>query len=111
MPLDPEILRTLNQTGWWAALMAVTEAGDAIYGNAVPFRMRLDPSNRLIDTTPQGEEIISNQAIITTTPIGVKDHVWLPGSDPSQDAQARMPKQVDVLYDEDGSVSQYEVYL
>lgn len=111
MALDPDVVRSFNQTIYVAAYGGVSLTGDGTYGTPTPRAARVEPSTKLIDTTPMGEEIFSSQVILTASAIGLKDHIWMPGVDFNQASLARMPKAVDALPDEDGELSHYEVFV
>lgn len=111
MATDIEFVKMLRQTIYGATPISVSQAGDVIYGNAVSIAARVEPMNKLIDTSPTGEQSVSEFRIFTLAAIGAKDHVWLPGVDRNNIALARMPKQISPQTDEDGSISHYEVYV
>ena len=111
MALDPELAKLMNQTCFLARFAGVSLSGDGSYSAPEPFSAKIEPSNKLLDTTPSGEEVISTNVIYTQNVVGQKDHIYLPNIDITQARNARMAKQVDALYDEDGTFSHYEVYV
>lgn len=111
MALDPELARLFNQTAYVAPFLSVTTSGDRVYGDAAPVRVRQEASVQLADTSPNGEQLMSSYRWFTLSVVSMQDHVWLVGQDPTNDALARMPKQISTIADEDGSVSHFEVLI
>ena len=111
MPLDPDLQRMFRQTIYVAQPRGDnTLEGDLVYGSPAAVVCRCEPSTVVTDTSPTGEETVSEWLILTATAIGNRDHIWLPGASVTA-ANARMPQRVDEVTDEDGSVSHYEVLV
>jgi hypothetical protein len=111
MSLEPQLQELLCHTIYVAAELGANQAGDPAHASARPVRARVDPSSVLIQTRPNGEDDLSEYAIITTEFIGAKDLVWHHLADPYDPGQGRLPKRTEVLYDADGSISHYEVLI
>lgn len=112
MALDPEIKRMFRQTIYVARPRAYTTNGDAIYFAPTPILCRWEPAQIVTDTAASGEETVSDFLFTTDVLIGQKDHIWPPGINPhDHDIDARVPQRIDVLTDEDGTVSHYEVLV
>lgn len=111
MALDPEIRRLFKQTFYVATPLSFTRGGDALYNAPVAALCICQPVSIVTDTSPSGEETVSDFEIITEQAVGKKDHIWLPGTNPASAVDARVAQRVDTLTDEDGTVSHYEVLV
>lgn len=111
MTLDPQLRELLCHIIHVAHELSASSAGDPAHGNARPVAARVDPAQILIQTRPNGEEDLSEYAIITTEPIGPKDLIWHHLANPYNPREGRLPKRIEVLYEADGSISHYEVLL
>jgi hypothetical protein len=111
MALDPEIRRMFRQTIHVAPLLGVSETGDNLYATPVPVLCRSEAAATIVHSA-SGEELNSDILILTEHPIGLNDRIWLPGIDPTyNDREARIPKTVNDVRDEDGTICHYEVSM
>lgn len=111
MTLDPDIKRTLVHTVHVAPTLSITPSGDPIHGDPVARVARCDPSHAIVGSGPNGEDDVSEWLLVLEDTIGRKDRVWPLGADEADPSQGFIPKRVEPLYDEDGTLSHYEVLL
>lgn len=111
MAADREIVKLFNQTAYVAPYLSISTSGDRIYGTPAAIQVREEPMAKLVDTTPQGEQIFSTYRWLTTAVVGLQDRLWPVGKDPTNAAVARVPASVAPQTDEDGSISHFEVYF
>lgn len=104
------IRQRLTHTVYVAPALSVTPSGEAIHGQPAPRAARCDPSHTIV-MGANGEDDLTEWAIIVEDPIGRKDLVWPLGKDPKDKRQGAIPKRVEPLYDVDGVLSHYEVLL
>jgi hypothetical protein len=58
-----------------------------------------------------GEDDLTEWALVVEEPIGRKDLVWPLGANPKDRTQGSIPKRVEPLYNIEGALSHYEVLL
>jgi hypothetical protein len=102
--------KRLTHTVYVAPALSVTPTGEVIHGDPVPHAARCDPSHTIVMGS-NGEDDLTEWAIILEEPIGRKDLVWPMGKDPRDKTQGGIPKRVEPLYNIEGALSHYEVLL
>lgn len=110
--LDRSLRKLLNQTIYVATPRGTLKNGDVYYGTPTAAICRVEPSQKVTDTSPTGAQTISDFVITTEHVVTKMDHIWLPGVTPhDHESEARRPQKIDELTDEDGSVYVYRVYV
>lgn len=108
MALDPCIVRQFAQTIYVASPSGVSASGDATYGTPASQAARVERRTNVVETT-DGNFKETTHKIATEGAIGVKDRIWLPGEDQTDDTAARQPVRVNIGVDEKGVTTHYEV--
>jgi len=108
--MDPQLKCQLAQTISVASVSSVSNMGDPTYGTPATRNARV-VTQRTIVQSPDGEEIISNQVIVTEAEIKIDDRVWLPGDDNTNTGLARTPKSIIRGIDEIGNIDHFETYV
>lgn len=110
MTLDPQLAALLNQTIAVASQFgSPSDFGELSYAAPTTGIAARVERRRTVTVNDDGDEIFSDTMIYTETDIGEHDRVWLPGIDSGDDTLARLPKAVERVPDEDGSISHFEV--
>lgn len=87
-----------------------TSYGDPTFGPQRSIRCRL-VSARTTVTRPDGSETDSGHRVYTTSPVGLSDHLWLPGTNPADPDAAKTPVAVESSHDRAGRYTLYKVLL
>lgn len=113
MALDPEIKAMMTADVYVAQATGASRSGDPVYApvSSTPIKARVEPSVQLVRSGTDGEDINSSHMVLTDAPLTANDKLWLPGTDTAIDRQARIVRSVAPMYDEDGTISHYEVLV
>ena len=84
--------------------------GDPSFGIQRVVSARVENSSNTI-TDASGRERISNTQIATTERLGLKDQIWLPGTDTTNVSEARRPMRIDSASTPHGSFTVFMTYL
>jgi hypothetical protein len=110
MTLDCTLRASMRQTAYVARFIGNSAAGDPAHNAPAAFMCRCDASHALVMGSNAEEETATHE-IICTAPIKEKDLIFVPGANPYDMSQGRMPKRIDVAVDEFGDISHYEVLV
>lgn len=102
--------KRLTHTIHVAPALSSTPTGEVIHGQPAPRLARCDPSHTIVMGS-NGEDDLTEWAIVVEEPIGRRDLVWPLGADPTDKTKGALPKRVEPLYAIEGNLSHYEVLL
>lgn len=111
--MDRQLRKWLTETANYAAPTGVSAAGDDTFGSAVAFlcRTEIDRWFHGPNFMPRhGEDQETSIVIFTDVDVPEAARIWLPGL-ATTSANARRPKRREVVRDEKGAVTHYEIYL
>jgi hypothetical protein len=109
--IDPAIKAQLRQTAYYKRQTGTSAYGDPSWPtDATAFTCRVESRPKRV-LSALGEEVVSDVQLVTEAAIDVRDRIWPPGADRTVENEARVPKMVAKAFNEDGTVSHYEVAL
>jgi hypothetical protein len=109
--LDPQLRAQLKQTIYVASrLGGLDEYGNPAYSTPKECRARIRDLQKLI-TDSKGQQVVAAVELLTDTPIGIQDRIWLPGADVTNPNQAQVPKNRQNLLGERGEYVATRVWL
>lgn len=102
-PLLKQVITIARKTGYNAYR-------EPTYGAQEQIPARVEAKQQLIRTR-DGQEVVSDHEIVVLTDIGLEDRIWLPGTNPAKESDARKPRRVDKIPDIHGRSSMTVVYM
>jgi len=108
--MDPALKVMLTQTINVAQVASYSASGTEVLGSPAQVAAYVEISEQIIPTN-NGSEEKTTHLVITENEITIDDRIWLPGLDPSNDADSRQPKLVGVFNTVDGAIDHYEVLI